>query len=226
MRVRHGWYSTGNGIASKYPSLAHVASPRIDALHTFHPCAAPQVPHRPSPRLFSMATSPAPRLPVRPVLPILPVLIIGSGLGGLTLAQALAKHHIPFRIFERDAIRDQRFQGYRIRIHQLGLDALRECLPPRAFARFEETCAVNVKLSGRIDARTGQDLPGRMGPASEYPVASRCRVGSTICRVQRIVSSLTCQMVLLPGNLLPELRARNSHSSLSLQTAESCARPL
>jgi len=44
------------------------------------------------------------------------ILIIGAGLGGLTLAQALRKQGISFEIFERSA--DDRFQGWAIGIHR------------------------------------------------------------------------------------------------------------
>jgi 2-polyprenyl-6-methoxyphenol hydroxylase-like FAD-dependent oxidoreductase len=46
------------------------------------------------------------------------VLIIGAGLGGLTLAQALRKKGISFEIFERDSSVDSRFQGWAIALHQ------------------------------------------------------------------------------------------------------------
>ncbi|KAH6974602.1 hypothetical protein BKA56DRAFT_490716 [Ilyonectria sp. MPI-CAGE-AT-0026] len=47
------------------------------------------------------------------------VLIVGAGLGGLTLAQALRKKGISFEIFERDENRDARFQGWAIAIHTI-----------------------------------------------------------------------------------------------------------
>jgi cation diffusion facilitator CzcD-associated flavoprotein CzcO len=42
------------------------------------------------------------------------VLIIGAGLGGLALAQALRKHKIDFQIFERDAGPMSRAQGWAV----------------------------------------------------------------------------------------------------------------
>ncbi|KAF4987987.1 hypothetical protein FGRMN_10035 [Fusarium graminum] len=46
-----------------------------------------------------------------------PVLIVGAGLGGLVLAQALRKADIPFRLFERDADPQARTQGWAISLH-------------------------------------------------------------------------------------------------------------
>lgn len=85
----------------------------------------------------------------------LPVLIIGSGLGGLTLAQSLAKHKIPYRIFERDSQARQRAQGYRISIGDGGADGLRAALPAHLYDKFEATCAEQHPPNGRINARTG-----------------------------------------------------------------------
>lgn len=44
------------------------------------------------------------------------VLIIGAGLGGLVLAQALRKQGVSFEIFERSP--DTRFQGWAIGLHR------------------------------------------------------------------------------------------------------------
>ncbi|KAJ5688796.1 hypothetical protein N7462_003188 [Penicillium macrosclerotiorum] len=46
-----------------------------------------------------------------------PILIVGAGLGGLALAQALRRKNIPFRIFERDAQYGVREQGWAISLH-------------------------------------------------------------------------------------------------------------
>ncbi|KAK4446108.1 FAD-dependent urate hydroxylase [Podospora aff. communis PSN243] len=47
------------------------------------------------------------------------VLIIGAGIGGLTLAQALRKQGISFEIFERDASPSARGQGYALGLYDL-----------------------------------------------------------------------------------------------------------
>ena len=88
----------------------------------------------------------------------LPVLIIGSGLGGLTLARSLQSYAIPCRIFERDAAEDQRAQGYRIGLDSVGVDALKMVLTPELFDRFEATCGEQHNPGGRIDALSGKVL--------------------------------------------------------------------
>ena len=45
------------------------------------------------------------------------VLILGAGLSGLALAQALRKQGITFQIFERDPGLHARFQGWAIALH-------------------------------------------------------------------------------------------------------------
>lgn len=70
-----------------------------------------------------------------------PVLIIGSGLGGLALAQGFHKASIPFKIYERDRSENIRRQGYRIRLHGEGLRALRSVLVNDIWDLFAETCA-------------------------------------------------------------------------------------
>ena len=42
------------------------------------------------------------------------VIIVGGGLGGLTLAQGLKKNGISCAVYEKDMSRTDRLQGYRI----------------------------------------------------------------------------------------------------------------
>ncbi|PYH40744.1 FAD-dependent oxidoreductase [Aspergillus saccharolyticus JOP 1030-1] len=88
------------------------------------------------------------------------ILIIGAGLGGLALAQGLKKNNIPIKVYERDAQKDFRAQGYRLRIGTEGILALRTTLTPELFGLFEATCAENGSLSGgaRLDALSGKPL--------------------------------------------------------------------
>lgn len=91
----------------------------------------------------------------------LPVLIIGSGLGGVCLAQSFHKNNIPFKLFEQDERQNLRTQGYRLRITEDGVSALEGALTPELFALFEQTCAdqpsfgVRVKPDGTRAASSG-----------------------------------------------------------------------
>ncbi|KAJ6013692.1 hypothetical protein N7540_008283 [Penicillium herquei] len=79
-----------------------------------------------------------------------PVLIIGAGLGGVCLAQALHKNNIPFKLFEQDDRYNLRSQGYRLRITEHGINALEQALTPDLFALFEKTCATTAGFGIRV----------------------------------------------------------------------------
>jgi 2-polyprenyl-6-methoxyphenol hydroxylase-like FAD-dependent oxidoreductase len=68
------------------------------------------------------------------------VLIIGGGIGGLSLAQGLRKAGVPTTVFERDRTPTDRLQGYRIHINPAGSRALHACLPASLFETFVATC--------------------------------------------------------------------------------------
>jgi len=86
----------------------------------------------------------------------LPVLIIGSGLGWLTLAQSLQKHQIPYKIFERDSGSSHRAQGYRIGVDENGASGIKTALPEELFDKFERTCGESHPPGGRVDAVAGR----------------------------------------------------------------------
>ncbi|KAF8542583.1 putative monooxygenase [Trichophaea hybrida] len=74
-----------------------------------------------------------------------PVLIIGAGIAGLTLAQALKDRRIPFLIFERDTSANSRLQGWALTIH-FSLPQLLSLLPAALTARIDST-QVNPTLA-------------------------------------------------------------------------------
>ncbi|KAG9494846.1 hypothetical protein J7337_013075 [Fusarium musae] len=61
-----------------------------------------------------------------------PIIIIGAGLVGLTLAQALKKSGHSFQIYDRDETLDERPAGWGITMHW-ALPALAACLPAEVF---------------------------------------------------------------------------------------------
>jgi 2-polyprenyl-6-methoxyphenol hydroxylase-like FAD-dependent oxidoreductase len=68
------------------------------------------------------------------------VAIVGGGTGGLCLAQALRQAEVDVAVYERDELRSDRLQGYRVHINPHGSRALHECLPPELWRTFVATC--------------------------------------------------------------------------------------
>lgn len=72
-------------------------------------------------------------------IPFVDIAIIGGGPGGLALAQGLKKNGIDTAVFERDTVRADYVQGFRMRIRQRGIDALKANLPDQLFQAFVDT---------------------------------------------------------------------------------------
>ncbi|MFC9688239.1 FAD-dependent oxidoreductase [Kribbella sp. NPDC056951] len=66
------------------------------------------------------------------------VMVVGAGLGGLTLAQGLRRAGIDVAVYERDGA-DGRPQGVSLHFDDRGAAALRACLPPAHLAMAEAT---------------------------------------------------------------------------------------
>jgi salicylate hydroxylase len=118
------------------------------------------------------------------------VIVIGGGIGGLTLTQGLKKSGVSVAVYERDRTPSDRVQGYRVHINLAGSLALHECLPPHLFDAFARTCG---KRSGGIRFMTEQmkvllllDLADVPQFAEEDSVAQH-----------RSVSRITLRQVLL-----------------------------
>ncbi|KAK9774633.1 putative FAD-binding domain-containing protein [Seiridium cardinale] len=83
----------------------------------------------------------------------LPIIIVGAGIGGLSLAQGLSKHNIPFRVYEADESLTSRPQGYRVRISDEGVDSLRQNLSAKHFQDVESSCSAITARSNVPVAR-------------------------------------------------------------------------
>ncbi|ORE07383.1 FAD/NAD(P)-binding domain-containing protein [Rhizopus microsporus var. microsporus] len=90
------------------------------------------------------------------------VIIIGGGISGLTLANALKNKKIAFEVFERDSDSNCRGQGWSITLHT-GLDSLHQCIPAHRFENFGHENCVNHEANESglkvrfIDGRSGKD---------------------------------------------------------------------
>ncbi|KAL4983046.1 hypothetical protein BDW68DRAFT_191660 [Aspergillus falconensis] len=69
-----------------------------------------------------------------------PVLIVGGGIVGLTLGQALKQRNIPFEIYERDLHPDSRGQGWAITLHW-ALQYIQALLPGETLQRIQDATA-------------------------------------------------------------------------------------
>lgn len=120
------------------------------------------------------------------------VIVIGGGIGGLTLAQGLKKSGVSVAVYERDRTRTDRVQGYRVHINPTGSRALHECLPAPLFEAFASTCG---KPSDGIRFMTE-----RMRVLLSLNLAgAEPRPGSDDVARHRSVSRIALRQVLLAG---------------------------
>ena len=94
------------------------------------------------------------------------VLIIGGGLGGLTLAHGLKNSSIPFHVFERDPTPEFRAQGYRLKINPDGAEALKSVLSPEMWEYFEQTCTNSKVGETNFNAIDASISCSRAGPGA------------------------------------------------------------
>ncbi|MEV0597421.1 FAD-dependent oxidoreductase [Nonomuraea cavernae] len=67
------------------------------------------------------------------------VMVIGGGIGGLCLAQALSGAGVRVQVYERNEDPRDWVRGYRIHVNQLGSRSLRQCLPTPLWEAFVGT---------------------------------------------------------------------------------------
>ncbi|MFC3452328.1 FAD-dependent oxidoreductase [Amycolatopsis speibonae] len=104
------------------------------------------------------------------------VIVIGAGLGGLTLAHGLRRAGIEVAVYERDGVLG-RPQGVSLHVDDRGIAALRECLPPAHVAMVEATLGgareQTLTLSdvegelAVVAARSSDGMSGRARPGRQ-----------------------------------------------------------
>jgi salicylate hydroxylase len=122
------------------------------------------------------------------------VVIIGAGLGGLCLAQALKKAGISVAVYERDHTCSERLQGYRIHIDPRGSKALHDCLPSHLYDTFLATCGKGGDGIGFYDEQLRELL-------FLDPLALEGNAKGKSSRVEqhKSVSRITLRQILLAG---------------------------
>ena len=107
------------------------------------------------------------------------VIVVGAGLGGLTLAHGLHRAGIDVAVYERDSALG-RPQGVSLHMDDRGTAALRACLPPGHVAMAEATMG-----GPREQTLTLSEVDGTLAVASARPtdgVAGRARPGRQVHR--------------------------------------------
>ena len=120
------------------------------------------------------------------------VLVIGGGLGGLCLAQALQQAGVDVAVYERDASPVFRGQGYRIHIDTRGEQALQECLPPRLYELFDATRGQPSRQVTVFTVSGSELKEAYVWPFPEGDSPMLIRAGSAVDR-------LTLRQILLAG---------------------------
>lgn len=107
------------------------------------------------------------------------VIVVGAGLGGLTLAHGLRRAGIDVAVYERDGALG-RPQGVSLHVDDRGAAALRSCLPPAHAAMAEATMG-----GQREQTLTLSDVDGELtvvGTQSSDGMAGRARPGRQVHR--------------------------------------------
>jgi 2-polyprenyl-6-methoxyphenol hydroxylase-like FAD-dependent oxidoreductase len=96
----------------------------------------------------------------------LKVLVVGAGLGGLTLAQSLRRAGIDVQIFERDKSPWDRPQGYRLHLDADAINAAHEVLTPQLSSVFDATSQRTEPFTTLL--KTDLSLIKRLPTADEH----------------------------------------------------------
>ncbi|MGF6177297.1 FAD-dependent oxidoreductase [Ensifer sp. 4252] len=121
-------------------------------------------------------------------IPFVDIAIIGGGPGGLALAQGLKKNGSDTAVFERDPVRTDYVQGFRMRIRQRGIDALQANLTPHLFQAFLGTLGLAPTENLLLDENFARlEDTGQAGREPEDT------------HIEKSVSRITLRQILLSG---------------------------
>lgn len=107
------------------------------------------------------------------------VIVVGAGIGGLTLALGLRQAGIEVAVYERDPA-GRRRQGISLHVDDRGLSALRGCLPPALLAMVEATMG-----RPRVQAQVLAEVEGALTLVRAEPLTaatSKARPGRQMDR--------------------------------------------
>ncbi|MBD9491503.1 NAD(P)/FAD-dependent oxidoreductase [Ensifer sp. ENS11] len=121
-------------------------------------------------------------------IPFVDVAIIGGGPGGLALAQGMKKNGIDTAVFERDPVRSDYVQGFRMRIRQRGIDALGANLPAHLFRAFLDTLGLAPTESLVLDEAFHRLESASQGSGEPEDT-----------HIEKSVSRITLRQILLSG---------------------------
>ncbi|KAJ3541420.1 hypothetical protein NM208_g4621 [Fusarium decemcellulare] len=88
-----------------------------------------------------------------------PILIVCAGPGGLTLAQALRKRQIPYRVFERDSDPEARGQGWALALHWSVMTTMMQATRPGAVDERQRTNSNYDRIIPDLMSNFPDDLP-------------------------------------------------------------------
>jgi len=113
------------------------------------------------------------------------VIVVGGGIGGLALGQALVAAGVDVEIHERNRKATDWLQGYRININPTGARALHQCLPGPLWEAFVATSVVSAAgITFRTERLTGLLTLGRddMTGRSDDPANGQYGVSRVVLR--------------------------------------------
>ncbi len=125
----------------------------------------------------------------------LKVIVVGAGLGGLSLAQSLVRVGIDVQVCERDRTPWDRAQGYRLHLDADGINAVHEVLPANLRALFDATSQQTLPFTTILD--TGLGVVKRLPTQDEHD--EQLWPGPHEKPTHRNVDRATLRQILLSG---------------------------